>query len=159
MAGLHPATFQLGERRLFARGQVGREGGGIDDLGFRAIGKFLQGRFRLQLASGHRSAFFAQLLLQRALLFRDLLLADLELLFQIRLPHSATKKPEPERDKSTPEREDALPNEMNRAQPGHQNEAGQVDAAEDDDRPLAPWRNERCAGQRNNRPSRPVPGF
>ncbi len=88
-------------------------------------------------SAGSGSAFFAQLFLDRALLFGDLLLADLKLSFQIRLAHPAAQQPEPQRDKSPPGREDTLPNEMDRPQPGHQNQARQVNAGEDDDRPLA----------------------
>jgi hypothetical protein len=68
------------------------------------------------------------------LLFGDLLLADLKLAFQIRLAHPATEQPEPQRDKSSPGREDALPNEMDRTQPGHQNQARQVNAGQNNDR-------------------------
>ena len=53
--------------------------------------------------SGIGRAFFAQLFLDRALLFGDLLLADLELPFQIRLAHLAVQQPEAQRDKSAPE--------------------------------------------------------
>ena len=65
-----------------------------------------------------------------------MLLADLKLSLQIRLAHPAAQQPEPQRDKSPPGREDTLPNEMDWPQPGHQNQARQVNAGQDDDRPL-----------------------
>ena len=101
--------------------------GGVSSAGSAVVSTTF-GSGRLANSSGvagseDRRAFLAQLFLDRALLFCDLLLADLELAFQIRLAHPAAQQPEPERDKTAPGREDALPNEMNRPQPGHQDQA------------------------------------
>ena len=67
----------------------------------------------------------------------DLLLADFELLFQIRLAHPPMEQPETESDETFSYPEDALPNEMDWAQPGHQDQARKVDSAQYDDRALA----------------------
>jgi hypothetical protein len=71
------------------------------------------------------------------LLFGDFLLADLELSFQIRLAHFAVQQPETAGDDSFAHSENRLPNEMDRAQPGHQNQARQINPAENNDRSLA----------------------
>src|SRR6185312_12151617 len=78
-----------------------------------------------------------QLLFQRTLLFGDLLLADLQLLLQIGPTHPATEEPEAQADQSLAHGENTLPNEMNRAQAGHQNQTRQVNAGQNDRRAFA----------------------
>ena len=132
------ATLAVGSLCHAATKQEAPLGSGehiCDEATIRTIGKFLRGR--KQAGLGHRGAFLAQLLFNRALLFRDLLLADFELAFQVGPAHPALQNPKTERDHGATHAEDALPNEMNRSQARHQDQTGQIKTEQDDDRAFA----------------------
>ena len=123
---------QLRQRWFFPR-RFRRKRCGIDHFRLRPIRQFL-GRNKCARRLGHRRALFLQLLLDHALLFRQFAPADFQLAFQIRFAQTPLQFPFAPCADATAHTGDSLPNEMNRAQAGHEDETAHINAEEKNDR-------------------------